>query len=180
MHLLWLSWELWTLNKSEFSPRLPLVILMHSPTLRRCFRSVSAVTDAQTVTVKKNKWGLGKDVCAHCVLFDMLREGFSQWRPGIQLARWKETRARSETEGSLSHPSNRASLPIATTDGGGDERGRRVCAIPVESACWGWETALARPWNTALSTLLPADKYQFNCPDTYCRCTRGPAGSFLG
>lgn len=33
--------------------------------------------------------------------------------------------------------------------------------------------------NTALSLLVPADKYQISCPDMFCHCTGDLAGSFF-
>lgn len=132
MSLLWLSWELWTLNKCEYSSCLPLVTLMmfQSPTARPCFRSVTVINDAQTVHKKKRgssfpPWRdalpLKNDVL-HCLSFaihaalcltrGVFRTAIATWNPACSVERdsHKDKRGRLVCP---AHPSW-ASLSIAT------------------------------------------------------------------
>lgn len=72
------------------------------------------------------------------------------WNPVLSL---KRVSSKDKDDGACCLTRRRwESLSMATRDGEGDER-RRACVIPAEGAGWGWETALDRPWNTALSRI---------------------------
>lgn len=127
MPLLGLSWELWNLNKCEYSSCLPLVTLMmlQSPTARPCFRSVTAINAAQMVHKTNGSsfppWRdalpLKNDVlhclvAAVCLTRGVFRTTIATWNPACSV----ERDSRKDKRGRLvcpAHPSW-ALLSIAT------------------------------------------------------------------
>lgn len=168
MHLFWLSWELWTLNKSKCCPPLPSSIsyseVLRSPTPRPCFWSVSAVTNAQTARVHKESAALLQERdgswvyftvrCTHlvpfnkCVVAGCFQPG--TWlSPKFQLAQRKQASPRSKTGGFVAQTYRTEQLSIATRDGEGNRR-RTValcdpCGGRCSSATFLWQNTVNSP-----------------------------------
>lgn len=166
MHLFWLSWELWTLNKSKCCrpPRLPLVIL-------RCctVRHQGPVSDLSVPWLMhkqpefiKNRLlccrrrmvpGFISPYAAHTFFRLISRGGGVQpgtWlSPEFQLAQRKQASTRSKTGGFVAQTYRTEPLSIATIDGEGNRRRTIALCDPCSgrrgSATFLWQNTVNSP-----------------------------------